>query len=702
MKHLSFILFCLLGCLVVKTHAQTERVTSAAEVALTVNNTGLLGNAFNRSRPIPPSCIYPAGSGIEHLFEAGLWIGAIVRGSANVSSTAMDNSRGYSQGTGGYEFTAEQSAVISEKSSLLNSRVYTPEAISHQDFVLDYTEKNILVPGTEIQIRDHEQPLGIDVHLETYNWNYAFSNFFVMLNYTLTNNGEEVLDSLYVGMFANAVVRNINVTQHGLGGSAFYNKGGNGYNDSLQLAYTYDNNGDIGFTESYFAHKFLGAELNGQFYHPNNKKNLKAHYNAWTWGNTSLPLLFSPGDDGQKYRKMSAGLNWREDWSAVNDSNNQHSGTYIHELLNDPGNRSDLVSVGPFPTINPGESINVAFAIVCAKKYEDGNPNGDNTALQQRNLIENATWAQSAYLGEDVNGDGILDPEEDRNQNGILDRYVLPSPPDAPNTKIVARNGAVDIYWATNAEASIDPISLKKDFAGYKVYLSKLGFDVEKTVNPAAAVAEVGNFDLLGDSLFFETGFDAIKMAEPVTFEGDNNLYVYKYTIENLQNGWQYICAVTAYDTGDEENKLESLESSPLASSSRVFMGTPPNENPKEEGPYAYPNPYYLEAAWEGVSTRQTVKKLIFANLPEKCVVSIFNIAGDLVDQFDHGAGYTGDDIDWYAEFSDTESTVFSGGEHAWDLISSEGQAVARGLYLFSVRDLNTNKIYKGKFTLIK
>ncbi|MDE0770610.1 MAG: hypothetical protein OSB25_00210 [Salibacteraceae bacterium] len=680
---------------------QTERTTDASEVAMTISNIGLYGNAFKGSYPDNPSCKYPSSSGVEHLFEAGLWIGAIVRGSANVSSTAYDNSKGFSPGTGGYEFTSNENAVIKERSTLFNSRVYNPSAVSHQDFIMDFSEKDIKIPGTEQIIVNHI-PLGLDVHLETYNWNYAFSNFFVILNYSVTNVGDDILDSIYVGMFSNAVVRNVNVAPAGSGGSAFFNKGGNGFNDSLHLGYCYDNTGDAGFTESYFSHKFLGAESKDAYYHPSINPTFNAHYNVWRWGDASLPLLFSPQDDAAKYRKMTSGLNWRNEWSAANDSTNQHTGTYIHETINDPGNRSDLVSVGPFARLNPGESIDIAFAIVCAKKNEDGNPNGDNTAFQQQNLISNAQWAQTAYLGEDINGNGILDPTEDRNQNGNLDRYILPSPPDAPITKIEAKDGELNIYWTANSENSIDPISLKKDFAGYRVYLSRLGFDVAEKIEAAESLTEVGVYDILGDSLFFETGFDEIKLAEPITFEGDENLYLYKYTVKNLQNGWQYICAVSAFDTGDETNKLESLESAPLSNSNRVFMGTPPNKNPKENLPFAYPNPYYLEAAWEGFSTRQTTKKLIFANLPEKCVISIFNMAGDIVAQFDHDGNYSGNDIDWFTEFSDDESTVFSGGEHAWDLISSEGQALARGLYIFSVKDLNSNKIYKGKFTLIK
>ena len=187
---------------------QTERTTDAAEVAMTISNIGIFGNAFKGSYPDNPSCKYPSSSGVEHLFEAGLWIGAIVRGAANVSTTAYDNSKGFSPGTGGYEYTSPENAVIKERSSLFNSRVYNPASISHQDFIMDFSEKNLIIPGTEQSIADHI-PLGLDVHLETYNWNYAFSNFFVILNYTVTNVGDDILDSVYVGMFSNAVVRSI-------------------------------------------------------------------------------------------------------------------------------------------------------------------------------------------------------------------------------------------------------------------------------------------------------------------------------------------------------------------------------------------------------------------------------------------------------------------------------------------------------------
>jgi hypothetical protein len=671
--------------------AQVELQTTMGDIALTINNVGIYGNAFKGSYQVSnfKSCEYPRNSGVEHLFEAGIWVGGLRNGEVRVSTTSMDNSRGYTLGSRDFEFTAPQNAFLKERSSLFNNRVYDPKSISHQDFISDYTDNNLVVPGTQIQIPDH-QPLQLDVHLETYNWNYSFANAFVILNYTFTNAGVDPIDSLFIGMFANAVVRNTNITPAGSGGTAFYNKGGNGYNDSLYMGYCFDVNGDPGFTDSYFAHKFLGAETKDGFLSPDIDSLFKSHYNAWMWNQSGDPFLFSPTDDLTRYKKMTGGLNHKEEWQSK----------FVPQLVG-PGNRSDLVSVGPFARLAPGDKIQIAFAIVCGKKFDDGNPTAQNTAAQQQNLIENAQWAQTAYFGEDVNKNGVLDPGEDRDGNGEITRFILPSPPDIPDVKYVPGDGVLDIYWTTNAEASVDPITQKKDFAGYKLYLSQLGFDTEENIDLTKSLKPVAIWDVAGDSIFYETGFSDILSSDPAA-PGDGINYSYHYRLKGLVNGWQYAVSLTSFDTGDEETKLESLESSPIAGVYRVFMGTPPVEEMKNDAPFAYPNPYYLEAAWEGSSTRQTTRRMIFANLPAQCVIRIYTMAGDLVRTIEHDTDYNGDDIAWFEAYSDVSTAVMPGGEHSWDLLSDDGQTVARGIYLFSVKDLQTNKLHKGKFTLIR
>lgn len=59
-----------------------EKSTSASQVRLSVTNVGTFGNAFRgyRDGTGTPSCEFPAGSGTEHLFESGIWIGGVDAG----------------------------------------------------------------------------------------------------------------------------------------------------------------------------------------------------------------------------------------------------------------------------------------------------------------------------------------------------------------------------------------------------------------------------------------------------------------------------------------------------------------------------------------------------------------------------------------------------------------------------------------------
>ena len=172
-----------------------------------------------------------------------------------------------------------------------------------------------------------------------------------------------------------------------------------------------------------------------------------------------------------------------------------------------------------------------------------------------------------------------------------------------------------------------------------------------------------------------------------------------------MLNGWQYAVAVTAFDRGDEQSNLESLESAPSANDYRVFPGKEAVSDMDEFEPFVYPNPYYAGSSWEGASSfQEESRKLMFANLPERCVIRVFTVAGDLIDEINHDQSYDGTDTRWYRTFGDEEAdnNKFSGGEHAWDLLSRDSQIIARGVYLFTVKDIDSGELYKGKFLIIK
>ena len=134
----------------------------------------------------------------------------------------------------------------------------------------------------------------------------------------------------------------------------------------------------------------------------------------------------------------------------------------------------------------------------------------------------------------------------------MITRFILPSPPDIPKTKIIAEDNKVTLYWSNNSEASIDPISQTVDFEGYRVFLTKLGFDVTGVPNLLRDLKPLEEYDVIGNQISNEIGLEDITLDSPIQFEGDTTTYYYKYEINNLLNGWQYAVGVSAFDTGDE------------------------------------------------------------------------------------------------------------------------------------------------------
>jgi hypothetical protein len=213
----------------------------------------------------------------------------------------------------------------------------------------------------------------------------------------------------------------------------------------------------------------------------------------------------------------------------------------------------------------------------------------------------------------------------------------------------------------------------------------------------------IAQWDSAGNNNGYNNGFEAVSLSSPIYFEGDSTPYTNKYEINNLQNGWQYLFILTAFDKGDEAINLASLESSFTENAFSVYTGSNAQaitEN-TENRVGVYPNPYQTSAAWDGANSRS--KKIYFTNLPAKCTISIYTSSGDLVANLTHDAStYQGEDIQWFERYGQTGKKVFSGGEHAWDILSNSKGTISTGVYLFAVKDEKTGKLDIGKFAIIK
>jgi len=690
-----------------------EAVIDVGNIGVTVTNSGFVGKSNVRNNPTgPPSFEYPLDSGIEHLFESGLWVGAVRSdGVTTVRTGAIVNSGGYSPGQGGYEYAPL--TPITERSTLPESDVFTSAAVSHQDYLTAFADTAAVLPGTFIPAPDPQGRLGMKVEQRTHAWNFPFTEYFVILNFDIINISQAAWDSVYVGLYHDLVVRNVNTTQDA--GSAFFNKGGFGFLDSLTTTYAYNAGGTEETINTYGAVTFLGAEWRdprtGQtrFVHPNLADAFVQDGYApprvnprWWLFSGGVPELTRPTTDEERYRRLSepypnpATFATQAEYEAARDAWYERLKT---DGLTSNGNWIGLTPAGPFPRVLPGDTLQVTFALVGAQKPDEfqGPPGKPIDTEETRSLlINNIEWARRTYSGEDNDYDGVLDPGEDVNGNGRLDRYLIPEPPRSPRMRIELEAGRALVYWDGSAEESVDPVTGLRDFEGYRIYRSNPGDDLSGNILDRASL--IAQYDRPANRTGFNNGFDEIRLPEPVTFEGDPTAYLYRLEVDGLLSGWQYLFTLTAFDEGDPDAGLDAFESSRTANVTRVFPGTPAADD--ERAPVGvYPNPYRVNAAWDGTTSR--TRRLNFYNLPARSEVRIYTLAGEIVTTFEHDGGVYQGDIRWYDNFAGATRQL-PGGEHSWDLLSENGLNIATGLYFFTVKDLESGEVQTGKFAIIK
>jgi len=679
-----------------------DKYTSVGNLGMTITNYGILGNGWNRMEDgsIHPSCEYKQHTEIgreqiEHFSYAALWVGGIVNGQRRISIAIVDG--GFDSGDEGFELFAESPITIRSSISSTTqdsmAKYYSPKAISHQDMICefkDYGESPTDGGGIQGHI-----PLGLDIHLKAYAWNYSYADAFVILNYTFQNVSEDTIHDIYGGIWADASVANFNYTDiYTPGGGFSWSDNLNGYDESLDdagfsrdIGYQYDANGDDGWAESYIGISALGSNIPGE--------RLKTNYHQWAWtstGNQTYPSYIMPVNDAERYETMNSSVQkgTGDDYTSEGYPASEDSWLF-------------MISAGPIGsehnadttawTLAPGDSCNLSFTVVCGLWGSGGE---GNSSARRNNLIVNYDWAQKAYDGEDKNRNNQLDEGEDGNSNGILDRYILPAPPPSPNMEVIVESKKVTIYWQNNAESFLDPISQEADFEGYKIYGAR------KTNNES-----LGEFTLLSEvdlknNIGYNTGFTTVQIVnefgEADSLQVNGKFYNYKFVNTNIKDGWLNYYAVTAYDQGDPDANLASLESSIYSNRVYVFPGIQASNESNWTGELSvYPNPYKGQALWDGYGSRS--KMLWFRNLPQKAEIRIFSLAGDLVDIIDHDETYNGSDI---VNIDEQKNPLLAGGEHAWDLITMHDQATATGLYLFTVEDKNSGQVKEGKFLIIK
>jgi hypothetical protein len=688
------------------------KVQDIGNLAMSLTNHGFLGDNF-ADREVP-SMVFPKGSSIDHLIRAGIWVGGINTNLDPLVTTGVQDGYygSYTRRTewepGAIPQTESNIGWIRGRSTLPTSPYYNPDdAISELDFITEMVDTLDHADDVDWDEDDFHTATGFLVTQESFAWSFEPANDMIVFRYTLTPTRR--ISQSYFGMYAELTTGDKD---------DYENWPPSGWFRRHQLKWVdampeYQGVSDEPLNlcaEHHFSYspgEHAGIKFMGAKFYPGDGGEVNTDVNvAWQWWNWD-PGSIALDQDVERYALLSdPGI---DDWT---------------EILPLDDSPIMLLSGGPWE-FNPPLEGQTPDRLVVTYAFLGGDTMDD--------LVANAIYAQEAYNKD----------------------FALPSPPHSPQTAVRLNSGKVTLYWEGSPELSTDSES-GFDFEGYRIYLGRsaeesafgLIKDYDLTDIPAANVI-TGEFSVRQDwldslvtawnvedeqsvldqleetwpgtdylyhegadppflvthtdSVGYNTGLSPVQLAEEDYLsewvnDSTQVTYTYAYTFDNLSDGHEYWAAVTSYDQG--AGSVASLESGRSQNARYVIPGPGPEAWEAGRSVTVFPNPYRGSAVWDG--NRAIGRYVWFAGLPGRATVQIYTLAGDLVYDFNF-------DRDTYAGENaagvfppDGQAPVLPGTFAAWDLRSNNGQPVSTGLYLFSVKDLDTGEAQQGKFLVLK
>ena len=158
-------------------------------------------------------------------------------------------------------------------------------------------------------------------------------------------------------------------------------------------------------------------------------------------------------------------------------------------------------------------------------------------------------------------------------QNIYNNNYRFPPPPLKPTLTAKADSGEVTLYWDRVSETSIDPITKRKDFQGYKLYrATDANFNDVRNITNAHGIIEgyspIAQFDLNDDyPAYFYPSDLLFQEAQGYSYYlGDNTGLQHSYVDRDVQNGRTYYYALVAYDSGERDKDIFPAENTKFIS----------------------------------------------------------------------------------------------------------------------------------------
>jgi hypothetical protein len=327
-------------------------VHNVGRLHLQMTNIGETGNQSNPARTTVPSAEYPPGSGFDHLYAAGLWVGAIDASGIPHVTTALYQ-REFAPETApanpcvnlpldqvtdvreSYEGIPGGNRVISASvnpdddgdglvdEDFLNGLDDDVDGLCDEDYAsigqqMFSSEYRDDLP-TIRQINPEHVPLGIRVRQTSYAWSTPGQSDFVGMDYRITNQSGRALRNVYVAIFADPDIGNRAVDGYFLDDEAalfdstvtYAGPTGEVVSKRIQMAYAWDNPDDQnrpqdnkgGDAPGYFGCMFLNHTTDPQGISAPPRVGITSF--KFFAGSGSFAAGGDPENDAQRYQLIS-------------------------------------------------------------------------------------------------------------------------------------------------------------------------------------------------------------------------------------------------------------------------------------------------------------------------------------------------------------------------------------------------------------
>jgi len=368
-------------------------VHKANNMLFSVTNFGCFGSMIGYYRDCEtnksaPSCEFPAGTNQNYLWIGGLWIGAVV-GMDTLTSVSYD---GWHNNFEMWPCSSPDCGLV-KMSNRPTDPNYDDSAKSDLDFIAVYTDT--LTDGQWIGMDWEERahvPLNLKITQRSYSWSADYAQDFVLIDYNIENIGSFDLEDAYLGIYVDAEAGHLSRYAYchldDLCGyrQTYPSNVGNGYMDTINLAYIADDNGDPNDNDGVYDHASVQSATGIRIMRKPDE-NLHVSFNWWISSSSSSfdwgPMLAAsrrnygtggkgtPEGDANKYYLMANGEHDYDQIFAAKSNMDEGwlppSPTVGNQIARG-GDTRFVFSMGPFE-LPSGNSIPFTIAYVAGEKF---------------------------------------------------------------------------------------------------------------------------------------------------------------------------------------------------------------------------------------------------------------------------------------------------------------------------------------------